>query len=141
MTYKRSTVLRAVQPKEATIQAGILRMLRGHAKVAWAHRVNTGAAKLKGFYVRFGWVGCSDIIGQLMDGRFLALEVKKPRENPTKPQQLFIERVNRHGGLAACVHSLEEVDAVLKHGTPSLLTAATKGFTVRKLGEPFYEME
>ncbi len=124
MTYKRSTILRAVQPKEGDIQGEVLRFLRSHVKVAWARRVNTGAAKLKGFYVRFGWVGCSDIIGQLTDGRFLALEVKKPNKVTTKDQQLFLDRVNRHNGLAACVHSLEEVDAVLKNGKPNPLEAA-----------------
>ena len=141
MTYNRSTVLRAVQPKEATILQAILHLLSVHPRVAWAKRFNTGAMPIQDRFMRFGFRGCSDILGQLKDGRFLALEVKRPGKVTTKDQQLFLDRVNRHHGLAACVHSLEEVDAVLKHGTTSLLTAATKGFTVRKLGEPFYEME
>ena len=121
--YKRSTVLRAVQPKEGTILQAILHLLSVHPKVAWAKRMNTGALPVQERFLRFGFKGCSDIIGMLKDGRFLALEVKRPGKLATKDQQLFIDRVNRHHGLGACVHSIEEADAVLKHGTPSLLQA------------------
>lgn len=99
---------------EGTVLQAILRLLRVHPKVAWAQRINTGAAKLKGFYVRFGFIGCSDIIGQLRDGRLLAFEVKLLGEKPSKDQQLFLDKVNRHNGLAACVHSIEEADEALK---------------------------
>jgi hypothetical protein len=68
-------------------------------------------------------VGSSDIIG-IVEKRFvpedligrrlvvtgvtLALEVKKPGRKPTKEQQLFLDLVNRRGGVGACVHSEDE---------------------------------
>lgn len=99
--------------KETTIQAGILRLLRVHPKVAWVQRINSGAGKKKGFYVRFGFTGCSDIIGQLRDGRFLAIECKTEDGKPTDEQQSFLERVNRHGGLAGVCRSITDADSLL----------------------------
>src|SRR5207253_3522365 len=75
--------------KESTIQASILRLLDIHPKVAWAERMNSGVAKLKGFRVRFGFVGCADIIGQLVDGRLLAIECKNESGQLTEEQAKF----------------------------------------------------
>ena len=52
--------------------------------------------------------GISDILG-IYKGRFLAVEVKRPGQHPTKKQLNFLERVHREGGLAVCVHSWEEL--------------------------------
>lgn len=100
--------------KETVIQASILALLKVHAKVAWAKRANSGAARLKGQYVRFGFPGCSDIIGQLYDGRFLAIEVKTDDGKPTEEQQKFLARVNRHKGVAGICRSVQDVDKLLK---------------------------
>jgi hypothetical protein len=48
---------------ESAIQRGVLQYLRLHPRVAWVERMNSGVAKLKGFYVKFGFIGCSDILG------------------------------------------------------------------------------
>lgn len=99
--------------REAVILESVMRYLRICRDVAWVRRINTGAARLKGFHVRFGFPGCSDIIGQLMDGRFLAVECKAADTKPTPEQQDFIDRVNRHGGLAGVARSIDDVDALL----------------------------
>lgn len=66
--------------------------------------------------------GVSDILGILPNGRFLAIEVKRPALKPRKkeslekmatPEQLkFIDNINRRGGLAFVADNL---DIVLKN--------------------------
>ena len=81
--------------------------------ISW--RNNTGALKDKdGRLIRYGLCpGSSDIIGIMPDGRFLAIEVKKPGKNPTPEQLNFIEAVRRHGGIASVVHSPEDLAGLL----------------------------
>ena len=78
-------------------------------------RNHTFALKDKdGRLVRGGLcVGSSDIIGIMPDGRFLAIEVKKPGKKPTTEQLNFIEAIRRHGGIAGVVHSPEELAGLL----------------------------
>ena len=68
----------ASEPKEQQIQSVILDVLKRHPKVAWAHRMNVGATKIGGRFIRFGLPGMCDITGQLKDGRRLEVEVKRP---------------------------------------------------------------
>ena len=82
--------------------------------ISW--RNNTGALKDKdGRLIRYGLCqGSSDIIGIMPDGRFLAIEVKKPGKKPTPEQLNFIEAIRRHGGVAGVVHSPEELEGLLE---------------------------
>lgn len=60
---------------EAAALYEVMQALRNHPAVAWAERQNSGAFRTpEGQFVRFGWKGCSDVIGQLRDGRLLAVE-------------------------------------------------------------------
>ena len=52
--------------------------------------------------------GIPDIIG-IYRGKFLAVEIKKPRGKLTELQQIFLDRVKNEGGLSVCVHSCEEL--------------------------------
>jgi hypothetical protein len=54
--------------------------------------------------------GASDIIGCTKEGRFLAIEVKKPGGKATPEQKEFIEKVNASGGLAFIAYSVEDVE-------------------------------
>ena len=56
-----------------------------------------------------GLKGVSDILGVLADGRLLAVECKRPGEQPTAEQQAFLDAVNQRGGLAVCVHGVGEL--------------------------------
>lgn len=58
-------------------------------------------------------VGSSDLIGWTDDGRFLAVEVKFGRGRPTDQQSKFVEAVNRAGGVAGVVWSVDEALALL----------------------------
>lgn len=73
-------------------------------------------------------IGSSDIIGIVQSqacrdhmgepagfhrGIFLALEVKKPGKHPTKEQQLFLDLVNRRGGVGRCVHSDDDAGVAI----------------------------
>jgi hypothetical protein len=101
--------------REHVIQKDILTAMSRHVAVDWAVRMNTGSFEVgrdgdKGGKrrVRCAFVGCSDIIGQMRDGRFLACEVKRPGEKPTDDQQAFLDRVNKAGGVGFCAHSVTE---------------------------------
>lgn len=102
---------RPTQPKplEAAVLKAVLRALALHPRVAWAHRMNVGAFRDGDRYVRVGFVGCSDIIGQTTDGRFLAVEVKRPGGKPTEAQVEFLGRVQRAGGVAFVAWSVDDV--------------------------------
>lgn len=91
--------------RESDVLAGCLELLTRHQKVAFAFRMNVGAARTlvladgvtRERFIRFGFPGCSDIIGMLKDGRFLAVECKRPGEKPTDTQQAFLDVVNTAG--------------------------------------------
>lgn len=72
-------------------------------------RQNTGCLQDKtGRWIKYGLcVGSSDLIG-IYKGRFLAVEVKVPGKRPTSEQLNFIDVVNKAGGIAAWVTSVEE---------------------------------
>ena len=97
-------------PYESDVQAAVLQALRHCDKVAWYERINTGGmVNPNGQYVRFGFKGCADILGQMTDGRFLAIECKRPGQVPTEEQQAFLGRVQRAGGVAFVAWSVDDV--------------------------------
>ena len=85
--------------KEAAALVEVLKALKAHPAVAWCERQNTGSARIGGRFVRFGWLGCSDVLGMLCDGRFLAVEVKAPKGKLRPEQAVFLECVNGAGGV------------------------------------------
>ena len=106
--------------KESVIQKAVLQALRLHPKVAWCERMNTGAGYLgqdnkttgafkKGRFIRFAFKGCSDILGQLTDGRFMACEVKAAGGQLRDDQAHFLSRVNQFGGVGFIARSIDDV--------------------------------
>ena len=81
--------------------------------ISW--RNNTGALKdITGRLVRYGLgIGSSDIIGIMPDGRFLAIEVKKPGKNPTSEQINLIQAVRKHGGVGGVARCVADLDTIL----------------------------
>ncbi|MBP8283312.1 MAG: VRR-NUC domain-containing protein [Chromatiaceae bacterium] len=111
--------LKALAPTEHQIQAAILRYLAVSPRVAWAERMNTGAIKIpapggKDRFVRFGFPGCSDILGQLTDGRLLAIEVKSHTGRASEAQAAFLDLVATHGGVAVLARSLDDLTPFLE---------------------------
>jgi hypothetical protein len=106
-------------PLERDVLAAVLAALRMHPRVAWCERMNTGQAVYdKGGpnerRVRFAWPGCSDIVGQMKTGEWLAVEVKGPTGRLTADQAAFLRRVIVNGGLAFLARSVDDVFAALR---------------------------
>lgn len=105
------------EPKEADIQAAILRALKVHPVVAMHWRQNTGAmaigeGKARRF-VRFGPKGMPDICGFLTDGRALYIECKTRTGRVSPEQQEFHDRAKKHGAVAIIARSVADVWQVL----------------------------
>lgn len=59
-------------------------------------------------------VGGADLIG-ILTGRFIALEVKRPKKGrESEEQQMFMQLVRAKGGFAAIVRSVDEAHAAIQ---------------------------
>ena len=84
----------------------------GIVPMAW--RNNSGLALLrKGGVLKLAPIGSPDIVGFLADGRFLGVECKLPGEEPTEEQAEFLGLIQRSGGVALVVHTVDELAADL----------------------------
>jgi hypothetical protein len=114
MTYR----LKRPEPTESAVLSAILRALRIHPAVVWHARMNTGAGQLLRLngasqFIRFGFKGQPDILGQLRDGRLLAIEVKRPSGVVSPEQQAFLSRASENGAVAFVARSVADVWAAL----------------------------
>ena len=100
---------RAIDRKEAAALVEVLKALRTHPAVAWVERMNSGAARMGVRFVRFGWPGCPDVLGQLTDGRLLGVEVKGPAGKLRPEQAVFLDRIRAAGGVAFMARDLRDV--------------------------------
>jgi len=109
----------AVRAPNRKLEAGalieILKALRAHPCVSWCERQNSGAMRIGKRFVKFGWAGASDVIGQMRDGRFLAVEVKSSTGKPTAEQVEFLASVNAAGGLAFVARNCADVFRALSN--------------------------
>lgn len=116
--------LKALEPTEAMVLSDVLaclKQLQALGKVCWFARMNSGAGKLQygaakaSQFIRFGFPGCPDVLGQLPDGRALGIEVKRQSGKLTADQEAFIERANKYGGKMFVARSGADVlDALAK---------------------------
>jgi hypothetical protein len=93
-------------PSEHEIQSAILEWL--DLKGIFSYRQNTGAAKLKGQWVKFGVRGAPDIIA-VKNGRFIGIEVKKPGGIQSTAQASFAWNLIGAGGYYILAYSLDDV--------------------------------
>ena len=110
--------LKHSEPKEADVLAAVkqaLTLLEIKGRVIWWARMNTGSGRLLrgkdnvSQFIQFGFKGCPDILGQLHDGRVLAIEVKRP-SGDLKPEQAdFLEKASRAGAYAFVARSVDDV--------------------------------
>ena len=103
---------------EADVLRTVLAALRRHPAVAWVERVNSGVVEVDGRWIRYGWVGSADVIGQLADGRFLAVECKAPAGRVSEAQQAFLDRVTAAGGVAFVARGSDDVATELGQADP-----------------------
>ena len=94
---------------EAAALVEVLKAVRAHPLVAWAERQNSGAAKVGNRFIRFGWPGCPDVLGQLKDGRLLGVEVKAKTGRLRPEQAVFLERIRCAGGVAFVARDCRDV--------------------------------
>ncbi|MBK6999440.1 MAG: VRR-NUC domain-containing protein [Rhodoferax sp.] len=94
---------------EAAALCEVLKALKAHPAVVWCERMNSGAARVGGRFVRFGFVGCPDVLGMLRDGRLLGVEVKAPKGKLRPEQAVFLERVRAGGGVAFVARDCRDV--------------------------------
>ena len=103
------------EPSEAVVLSAVRKALTLHRAVAWVERLNSGAGKLQyrdgeqSQFLRFGWRGAPDLIGQLRDGRMLAVEVKRPSGRVRPEQAQFLETVREHGGCGFVARGVDDV--------------------------------
>lgn len=105
--------------READIQRAILAALQLHPRVAWIARMNVGVMRRPNAdgserAVKFGFPGLADLVGQLVDGRLLALECKRADGQLTGDQRAFLSRVAGNGGVAAVVRSVGDALAAIE---------------------------
>jgi len=125
---------------EAEILGPLKKLLDMHKGVCWAMRANTGSGFLVDYrtmlaimealggkaafsarfgqprWMEFGTPGCSDFVGQLKDGRVLAIETKAGRFSPsavTSQQRSFLATVNKYGGLGFVGSDISRIDDIL----------------------------
>lgn len=104
-------------PLEKAIQKECLSWL---ASVGiFAFRINSGAVSAthngKRRYMKFNSArGCSDVLAVLPDGRFAAIEIKRPGNLPTDDQRDFLASVQRAGGVALFCTSVPDLQEKLR---------------------------
>jgi hypothetical protein len=104
--------MKTLKPTETQLVKAILTYLKASGITAW--RVN-GVARVGrgGRPIRSGPRGQADITGLLPDGRRLDIEVKLPGNQPTPEQWAFLLQMQRSGGVAFWVDSLELVQEAM----------------------------
>jgi hypothetical protein len=69
--------------------AALVEALKAHPAVSTLACIDSGAVRIGSRFIHFGWPGCPDGLGQLMDGRWLGVEVKVPtgrsRQEKSRP--------------------------------------------------------
>lgn len=111
----------ATEMKEAEVLRRVLAYLKSDSRVAWAARINSGALKVENRFLRFGFPGCPDILGQLIDGRILAVECKSTaKSSKLRPQQKeLLEKVNANNGVGIVARSVTDIQHTLHMACPS----------------------
>jgi hypothetical protein len=99
-------------PKESEIQKAILQLLLAKRIFVW--RQNTGTVEVEDRYVSFGARGTSDILGIYPGGRFMAIEVKRPKTGKLSTEQItFLQKVRKAGGIAMVADCVADVERLL----------------------------
>jgi len=103
-------------PLEKQIQRAILDFLRVNKICCWKNN-NTGIyKKATNSYIPSPIHGVADIIGLIphQNGRFIAIEVKRPNGKQTDCQKIFEEMIKENNGIYILTHSVDELEKQLK---------------------------
>jgi hypothetical protein len=103
----------SVRVTEADVMRDIDQVLSAYHIFHW--RNNTGVTRIGRRFIRFGYPGSSDWLGICRDGRFLAVECKRPRDGRlTEKQRDFLACINNAGGVAVVVTGVDDLLKKLK---------------------------
>jgi hypothetical protein len=102
---------------EAAALCEVLKALKAHPAVSWCERMNSGAARVGGRFIRFGFTGCPDVLGMLRDGRLLGVEVKAAKGKLRPEQAVMLERIRTGGGVSFVARDCRDVIRELKGQT------------------------
>jgi hypothetical protein len=92
--------------KEEQLQREILAILHHHGLPAWlTHDSRHHPIE----------IGIADINCVLPGGKFLAIEVKLPKEKPSPEQDAWLKRISLGGGIACVAQSINDVLAILEN--------------------------
>lgn len=111
---------RKLDRSEAAALVEVLQALRTHSLVAWCERMNSGAVRIGGRFLRFGWPGCPDVLGQLKDGRLLGVEVKSPKGRLSPEQAVFIGQIRAARGVGFVARDCRDVLRELEKQTKEI---------------------
>lgn len=101
------------KPEKALVNA-IMQYLAAKKIFAW--RQNTGAIKVEDRLIRFGVLGCSDIIGLLPNGKMFAIEAKSSKGRLSLAQKSFLDAISKNGGIAIVAKKLEDIEELILRG-------------------------
>lgn len=109
--------MKPINPRESLIVHACLQWLGLMGYVAW--RSNSGAVTAehngRKRFIRFNSApGMADICAvQPRSGRFVAIECKRVGGEATERQRAFLTEIERVGGIAVVVHSVDELREAL----------------------------
>lgn len=63
---------------------------------------------------RAGLTGSSDVLGVSKNGKFIAIECKIGKNKPTLHQEVFLEEVNKRGGIAVVAYDIKDIEFLCK---------------------------
>lgn len=103
-------------PLERDVLKAVWKYLAHHPRVAWVTRINSGHLVLDGTrHVHMNYKrGMSDLIGQMKDGRFIAVECKREGENLMDHQRDFLNEVLKNNGVAFVARSVDDAIAGIR---------------------------
>jgi len=118
-------------PLEADVLRAVSDLLAAHPRVSYALRINSGMASYEAKTGKYApvyfhkWLRAPtpckmpDIFGALIDGRTLALEIKrpgwsKPRDEREHQQANFLALIRDLGGIGAFVTDARQLEELLK---------------------------
>ena len=107
-------------PLERDVLKAVWHYLSAHPKVAWVTRINSGGTYFDNThggqqFMRFNYKkGISDLIGQMKDGRFLAVECKREGANLEDHQREFLNEVRAANGVAFVARNVDDCIAGIK---------------------------
>lgn len=124
---------------EAGVLAAVLKLLVVHPAVAWVRRMNTGSFQIgsgpSARWFRAGFKGCSDILGQMRDGRLIAIECKAERGRVSLEQQAFLDTVRQYGGVSGVARGVTDAELIIKYAGMRGMGTATESSNYDQSGQ------